>query len=118
MAELVVDMGSVLAALLAQHHEHVLRIQDVVVKLHKGEVSLDGNALRQAQSCWPPAPGTRRSSSKSVPQCRNTLPSAVGSQTIVFAATMPGMSRKPTIIRSRVQGCRIETGFRAIRFRA
>lgn len=46
MAELVVDMGSVLAALLAQHHEHVLRIQDVVVKLHKGEVSLDGNALR------------------------------------------------------------------------
>lgn len=46
MAELVLDMGSVVAALLAQHHEHVLRIPDVVLKLHKGEVSLDGNALR------------------------------------------------------------------------
>jgi glycine/D-amino acid oxidase-like deaminating enzyme len=46
MAELVVDMGSVVATLLAQHHEYVLRSPDVVLELHKGEVSLDGNALR------------------------------------------------------------------------
>jgi hypothetical protein len=46
MEELVVDMGSVLVALHAQHREHMVRITDVILKLHKGEVSLDGNVLR------------------------------------------------------------------------
>jgi glycine/D-amino acid oxidase-like deaminating enzyme len=48
MAEPVVDMGSVLEALVAQHHEHLLRIKDVALNLHEGEVLLDGNVLRPA----------------------------------------------------------------------
>jgi len=48
MEEPVVDMESVLVALQAQYREHIVRITDVMLGLHQGEVSLDGTVLRPA----------------------------------------------------------------------